>query len=201
MDFIQKIDEIVSGAMLELHGSDFINHLFKFITSLGEAGIIWIVTLLGLLIYTGIKHKKLSILLVSSAVFLLLGWLFNDLFLKVTVQRIRPYHNVEVFGDAFKIFMDSINYKYPSSYSFPSGHSFSSFNVATSLTLYNKKFGYVAYPLATLMAFSRIFVGAHYLTDVLAGIALGIIFGLLSHYVGKQLLQSNKVNGWKYATR
>ena len=62
MDFIQKIDEIVSGAMLELHGSDFINHLFKFITSLGEAGIIWIVTLLGLLIYTGIKHKKLSIL-------------------------------------------------------------------------------------------------------------------------------------------
>ena len=201
MDFIQYVDELVSKAMLEIHGSNFINYLLKFITTLGEAGIIWILSLLVLLIFTGVKYKKLSILLVSGAVFLLAGWLFNDLFLKVVVHRVRPYNNVEVFGDAFKVFMDSIGYKYPSSYSFPSGHSFSSFNVATSLTLYNKKLGYIAYPLAILIAFSRIFVGAHYLSDILVGLILGVTFGTLSHILGKKALNSSKVKEWKYASR
>jgi undecaprenyl-diphosphatase len=201
MDFIQTIDEAISGLMLNLHGSSFINYLLKFITLLGEVGVVWIITLLGLIIYKGVRYKKLSILLISAGVFLLIGWMFNDLFLKVTVQRIRPYHNEEAFGDAFKLFMESINYKFPSSYSFPSGHAFSSFNVATGLTLYNKKYGYIAYPLAILIGFSRIFVGAHYFTDIIIGAILGIIFGTTGHFIGKKVLSKLEVKGVTYASR
>ena len=201
MDFIQKIDEAVSRFMLELHGLKISNYFMKFVTLLGEAGIIWILLLSFLLVFIGIKYRKLSVLIVSSAIFLLVGWLFNDFFLKIVIHRSRPYNNTEVFADAFKIFMDSINYKYPSSYSFPSGHSFSSFNVATSLALYNRKFGYFTFPLASLIAFSRIFLGAHYLSDVLIGVILGITFGTISHIVGQKLLNLRKVKDWKYASR
>lgn len=199
--FIQKMDEIISEWMLSLHGSDFINYVLKFFTTLGEGGLLWILSLLTILIVVVIKTKKGPIVLLSGAVFLLLGWIFNDFFLKLVVQRTRPFNNIEVFGDAFKNFMDSINYDYPSNYSFPSGHSFSSFNAATTITLYKKKLGFVAYPVAFIIAFSRIFFGAHYFTDVLVGSLLGLGFGLCGYFVGNKILKIKKVNEWKYATR
>ena len=97
--------------------------------------------------------------------------------------------------------MDSIKYSYPTSYSFPSGHSFSSFNAATGITLYKKKLGFIAYPVAFIIAFSRIFIGAHYFTDVLVGSTLGVCFALLGYFIGNVLLKAKKIGEWKYATR
>lgn len=199
--FFQQIDEAISKAMLEIHGSDFINHFLKFFTLLGEAGIIWIISLAALLTFTIIKKKKLPIVLLTSAIFVLFGWIFNDFFLKVVIHRIRPLYNDQAFGDSFRVFMDSIKYSYPTSYSFPSGHSFSSFNAATGITLYKKKLGFIAYPVAFIIAFSRIFIGAHYFTDVLVGSTLGVCFALLGYFIGNTLLKTKKIGEWKYATR
>ena len=199
--FIQSIDEAISKWMLTIHDNSFINQFFKFFSLLGEGGIIWIISLLIILIVVIIKKRKAPVVLLFGALFLLLGWLFNDYCLKLIVQRTRPYHNVEAFGDAFKVFMDSINYKYPSSYSFPSGHAFSSFNAATTITLYKKKLGFIAYPVAFIIAFSRIFVGAHYFSDVLVGALLGVVFSLCSYIIGNKVLNSKKVSESNYATR
>ena len=199
--FFQQIDEAISKWMLSLHGSDFINHFLKFFTLLGEGGIIWIISLLVILIVVVIKKRKVPVVLLCGAIALLLGWLFNDYCLKLLVQRTRPYHNAEAFGDTFKVFMDSIDYKYPSSYSFPSGHSFSSFNAATTITLYKKKLGFIAYPVALIIAFSRIFVGAHYFSDVLVGSILGVIFSTCGYLIGNKLLNTKKISESKYATR
>lgn len=199
--FIQKIDEAVSSFMLQLHGSDFVNHFLKFFTLLGEAGIIWIISLLVLLIVVVIKKRKMPIVLLSGAVALLIGWLFNDFFLKEIIARVRPYQNYDAFKDAFIVFMNQLSYELPSGYSFPSGHSFSSFNAATTLCLYNKKLGYISYPVAFIIAFSRIFLGAHYLTDVLVGSLLGVLFGFGGYFIGNKILTCKKVNSWKYATR
>lgn len=176
------IDETISSWMLNLHGNNIINHILKYITLLGEAGIIWIILLILFSIIHYVKYKKISIYLLSAGLALLIGWLINDYILKSLVQRPRPYLNQAAFGDTFKNFMQSISYKLPSGYSFPSGHSFSSFNCATSLFLYKKKYGLFSFPLALLIAFSRIFLGAHYFSDVLVGIVLGILFAS-SNYV------------------
>ena len=62
----------------------------------------------------------------------------------------------------------------PSTYSFPSGHATVSFACATTLALAVPRLSVPLYTLATLISFSRVYVGVHFPLDVLAGAALGI---------------------------
>jgi undecaprenyl-diphosphatase len=57
--------------------------------------------------------------------------------------------------------------------SFPSDHSTFAFAAATGLFLASRRIGITAVVLAALVAFSRVYVGAHYATDVIAGAAIG----------------------------
>ena len=83
--------------------------------------------------------------------------------------------------------MDVINYKYPKSYSFPSGHTTVSFAAAFVLASSNKKYIPYAYILASLIALSRIILGAHYLSDVIAGMGVGTIIGSIGILLSKFL--------------
>jgi membrane-associated phospholipid phosphatase/diacylglycerol kinase family enzyme len=65
-------------------------------------------------------------------------------------------------------------HKPPVTTSFPSGHSASAAAFATGVALESPRWGAVVAPLAAAVAFSRIYTGAHYPGDVLAGSALGI---------------------------
>lgn len=66
----------------------------------------------------------------------------------------------------------------PDPYSFPSGHSTVAFAIATAAVATSPVLGGVETLLATGIAASRIYLGAHYPADVLAGIALGFACGL-----------------------
>ena len=57
--------------------------------------------------------------------------------------------------------------------SFPSDHATLGFAVGVMVWRYNKRAGAVLLVLAVLMAFARVFVGAHYPADVLGGAVLG----------------------------
>lgn len=62
--------------------------------------------------------------------------------------------------------------------SFPSDHATLGFAVAVMIWQYNRKVGAWLLLLAFVLAFSRIFVGAHYPSDVLGGAALGSLTSL-----------------------
>jgi undecaprenyl-diphosphatase len=64
-------------------------------------------------------------------------------------------------------------------YSFPSGHAALSFVIMTLFAHYSPKHRYWAVAVAILAAFSRIYLGAHYLSDVIAGASLGTIISLI----------------------
>jgi len=68
----------------------------------------------------------------------------------------------------------------PDKYSFPSGHSITAFAVAVSISLFYPFLLPILLTLAFLIAASRIILGMHFLSDVLAGSALGLALGLAS---------------------
>lgn len=63
-------------------------------------------------------------------------------------------------------------------HSFPSGHSATSFAGAVLLSAFAPRFRAFFFALAVLIAFSRLYNGVHYPTDVLAGAVLGTVIGL-----------------------
>lgn len=63
--------------------------------------------------------------------------------------------------------------------SMPSLHSANAFAVAVLVTLWNPRAGWVALPFAALIALSRVGLGVHWPTDILAGAAFGGVVGWL----------------------
>ena len=71
--------------------------------------------------------------------------------------------------------------KVPKGYSFPSGHTSSSFSAAiVFFAMLPWWIGIPSLLFAVLIAFSRLYLGAHYPSDVICGAILGIIFGIVA---------------------
>ncbi|MGN6251532.1 MAG: phosphatase PAP2 family protein [Marmoricola sp.] len=62
-----------------------------------------------------------------------------------------------------------------SDFAFPSDHAVMAGAVAAGVLLVDRRLGVLASVLAVLMAFARVYVGAHYPLDVVAGLALGAL--------------------------
>lgn len=155
-----------------------LDNLMIFITSLGNGGMIWIAATIVLLIPK--KTRKAGIM---SAVALLGSLIINNNIVKNIVQRPRPF---VTFTD-LQIIIPT-----PSEFSFPSGHTSSSF--AAAAVFYRhlpKKLGLPSVILAGLIGFSRLYVGVHYPTDVIAGVLMGILLSYLAEFLVN--LFSNKL--------
>ncbi len=139
----------------------------KLITHLGDKGLFWILTAFVLLIFK--KTRPLGIMAGMALVF---SVLINNVMIKPNVGRIRPYEVV----DGLKLLIEKQHDP-----SFPSGHSGASLAAAVVYLVKGpKKIGIPAIILALLIAFSRLYVGVHYPTDVIAGIITGTCCAIIS---------------------
>ena len=68
--------------------------------------------------------------------------------------------------------------KKPGTWSFPSGHSAAAFAGARLLNRKFPRFGILRYMVASMVAFSRIYLGDHYPGDVASGSLLGMLFAM-----------------------
>lgn len=75
--------------------------------------------------------------------------------------------------------------------SFPSGHTVTAFSMAIILTciINRRAWSFILPLLAFLAAYSRVYLAQHYLTDVLAGMGVGIVTGVLSVFLNKKFVQ------------
>lgn len=148
--------------------------ILAFITSLGNAGIIWIVLAVVLLILP--KTRKTGIIVAAA---LLMDLVLCNLILKNLVARVRPYD----VNTAIAILI-----KKPLDFSFPSGHTAASFAAMTALFLAKMKKAWIAaLVLAVLIAFSRLYFYVHYPTDVLGGAVVGILSGIIGYTIVEKL--------------
>jgi membrane-associated phospholipid phosphatase len=104
--------------------------------------------------------------------------------MKYSINRDRP----------FITYTDITRKSNVSSPSFPSGHTSSSFALATSLSLSYPKWYIIvtSYTWAGTVAFSRMDLGVHYPSDVLAGAIVGAGSAWLTHFVNKKLILKSK---------
>lgn len=162
MDWLIQLDGAILLLIQEIIRNDILTPIMIFITSLGDAGFIWILLLILLLFLP--KYRKVGI---TGLIALALGFLITNVILKTNVARIRPYEILE-----------GLEYlgKMPHDYSFPSGHATCS--IAAGVVLLKKmprKFGIPCMVLAVLICLSRLYVGVHYPSDVLGGVLVGFI--------------------------
>jgi len=83
--------------------------------------------------------------------------------------------------------------------SFPSDHATMAGAVAAGLLLVSWRLGIAAAAAALLMAFTRVYVGAHYPIDVLAGLAVGAIVATVVTLVAAGPIE--RLVGWALSTR
>ncbi len=168
LDFLQTIH------------TPLLDKILAFITSLGNAGIIWIVLAVVLLILP--KTRKTGIIVAAA---LLMDLILCNLILKNLVARVRPYD----VNTAIAILI-----KKPLDFSFPSGHTAASFAAMTALFLAKMKKAWIAaLVLAILIAFSRLYFYVHYPTDVLGGAIVGILSGIIGYTIVEKIDKCRKV--------
>ena len=162
---IKVIDIKTSHYFPQFYQHKFLSSTMKFIAGIGDFGLIWL--LLILLLSLTPKTQLLSQKMLTA---LLLAKVIGQVTIKSIVKRKRPchtYHDVEMLIPI------------PSDYSFPSGHTTSSFACATTVCFFFPKTGILLMLFALLMAFSRLYLFVHYLSDVTFGIILGITVGII----------------------
>lgn len=145
-------------------------------TNLGEAGVLWIILCLIMLIRKPTRRAGVTALLAMG-----ICYLFNDCLIKNLICRPRPYDTVEGL---------TILIAAPGSWSFPSGHACSSLAAANVWwrTLKRRWLKILLLVLAVLMALSRLYVGVHYPSDVLVGALVGTVGGQLVWLASEKLL-------------
>ena len=134
-------------------------------TYAGTGGFIWWIALVIPFIISSSYRMTGVILIVTLTV----NYLISEVLIKKTVGRIRP--SALLSEDEMKITK-------PKDYSFPSGHAASSFSVCAVTMFYCPSFIWIPSIIAALLiAFSRLYLRVHYLSDVVVGIDLGLFNG------------------------
>ena len=156
-------------------GGGFFTPLCKIFTFLGEGGILYFVTAFILALFK--KTRKIAVCIFGSVC---LGALITNIILKDAIARLRPFEASGVYNE----FWVAIGSPSESGYSFPSGHATSvmAFAVALFLTC-NKKWSFTAFFGVIIMAFSRVYLMAHYPSDVITGIIVGGISGIIAYAI------------------
>lgn len=175
----QVIHHLDQKVTLEMNSwsSEITDVIWKFFSDIP----VWIpmyVIIVGCLFWRLGWKKGLIMTLAAAATFGFCDQFSN--FIKDLVERVRPLNDPYMLEHGLNILEGK-----SSSFSFFSAHSANAFGLATSTLIgfrLDKRLkyrGYAAwmYTWATLVALSRVFVGKHYLGDIIAGAAIGALAG------------------------
>lgn len=151
-----------------------LNVLFSFYTQLGNAGLVWIVLSAAMLLHPRTRKAGFWALIA-----MLFGLLFTNVLLKHLVGRTRPWLVVE----GLTALVDEHD---PNS--FPSGHTCAAFACCLTWARFAARrwVKVLCLVLAVLMGLSRLYVGVHFPSDVIAGCIVGCFCAFLAWAVQRK---------------
>jgi len=170
--FLLWVQQTLRGAELNAIMTEF--------THLGDGGMLFLITAVGLLCFPRTRRAG-----ATALVALALGGLCTNVVLKHLFARPRPW--LDVAG-----LLPLVEEGDPNS--FPSGHTCAAFAFAAAVqTALPQRWGRVlAWCAAVLMGISRLYVGVHYPTDVLAGAVVGALCGLAAAVLCRRFLPEER---------
>jgi undecaprenyl-diphosphatase len=122
------------------------------------------------------KWKEGGVILLFTLLLITLSDQSSVHLFKEVIRRPRPSHNPEIGG-----ILHYVNEYKGGLYGFISSHASNAFAVAAFLAMIFKKswFSLVIFLWAILVSYSRIYLGVHYLSDILAGAAWGVLLAYI----------------------
>ena len=171
---IEKILLYERDAFFALNGSDsaFLDR-FMWLYTGKEVWLPLAILIIGVLVYKKNWRESLLIILAIALVVLLCDQ-FASHVCKPLFTRFRPTHHPDFMEQVKTVF----NYR-GGLYGFISSHAANAFGFATlmALIMKNRWFGWTLFLWATLTAYTRIYLGVHFISDVVPGMVVGILFG------------------------
>lgn len=161
INYFKSMDIKVYYFLNDNFKNNILDKIMPPITALGNGGFIWI--LISAVFLLSSSYRIYGFMMAAS---LILVTILGEGIIKHIIKRSRPFVN---------LLQDKLLVKKPITYSFPSGHTSSSFAAASIMMMINIRLGIMGFALASLIAFSRIYLKVHYFTDVVMGIVLGIL--------------------------
>jgi undecaprenyl-diphosphatase len=178
MDFISKIDALDKSVYLMLNGANapWLDPVMQIFSNRE----IWIFLYVGVIVWIGMKRGWRTAL--NALLFMVIALVLTDQvcnLLKNSVGRLRPSHCPELNGITHQL-EDSGGL-----YGFPSGHAANTFGYAmiSAYVIRKKGYSWFIFIWASLVSYSRIYVGKHYPADVLVGVVLGLLIGWLEAWL------------------
>ena len=144
----------------------WLRSMFAVISKLGD-GVFWytLIAAIMMLDRSAGLHHGIHIILAGLAATVIYKWL------KGKTLRPRPFMS----HGGVRCFVAPLD-----QYSFPSGHTMHAFTFGAAILHYYPQLIWLVAPFALLVALSRVVLGLHYPTDVLAGALLGTAVATLS---------------------
>ncbi len=171
LEILENIDIAVFYFINSTIANSYFDTFFPFITNLNNWVMVYIL-MFGWLFLKGGKKGWITASALAIAIFVTDHYVID--FLKESVDRLRPCH-----------VLDYIRLLVPcgGGRSFPSAHAANNFAAAAVLAHSYSKYKVIFYSIAFLIAFSRVYVGVHYPSDIIAGGLIGIIIGFVVIYL------------------
>ena len=170
----ERFDIFVLEYIKENFNGPKIDKIMVGFTMLGELGVFWGVV--GLILTLQDKYRNNGAMVFVA---LFVTTIMGEGIIKNIVKRHRPCEEINE---------KDMVIKKPLSYSFPSGHTASSFAVAGVLVRCFSIWGIVFLLIASLIAFSRMYLYVHYPTDIVAGITLGLLCSQFTLYMFSNMI-------------
>lgn len=164
---LDALDANLFLAINHLPHNRLLNGFFYTLTLIFTGGTAWY-ALMGVV---SLRHQRLGWRIVREAALpLALAIWLVEYPIKHYFRRHRPF---------ITIVQAIVIGKKPGSWSFPSGHSATAFAGAWLFSQYFRQQRGLLYTVASLVAFSRVYLGDHYPGDVVSGSTLGVLFAML----------------------